>query len=225
MTLKGLCIGSLNYVGESPGTISSGAANADGLDWIVSTTLDWWYMTKEKIEYTDKNLLAFARTILGQKVLAIDLRFETLDELLVKVVGAFADYWMERNPNKDIDPVLVKCWTISIALIYEWKSVVDENFDIAEVRASARTWVKGSASCTYDRRFFLLGRTMGTAPKEAHEGDIVCVPLGCPLPMVLRRIEDYHVVVGAAYIDGYMDGEALDLLEGGRLALQDFELR
>ena len=72
----------------------------------------------------------------------------------------------------------------------------------------------------WDKRFFLLsGRTsyrLGIAPSGAQEGDILCVLLGCSVPVVLRPLDKSdprcgYKLVGEAYIHGVMDGEALAL--------------
>ncbi|PMD62665.1 uncharacterized protein K444DRAFT_610698 [Hyaloscypha bicolor E] len=60
---------------------------------------------------------------------------------------------------------------------------------------------------------------LGTAPREARKGDLVCVLLGCGIPLVLRSVNQEKgtfELVGECYIDGYMRGEVLvDLLYGG----------
>lgn len=42
--------------------------------------------------------------------------------------------------------------------------------------------------------------------------------------MVFRRIGDHRIVIGEAYVEGYMYGEAIDLLEIGELKTEMFEL-
>lgn len=53
---------------------------------------------------------------------------------------------------------------------------------------------------------------------------MVCVLLGCTVPMVLRPVADQDEVIGDIYFDGIMFGEALEALEMGAVDLQDFEL-
>ncbi|KAH6677902.1 hypothetical protein F5X68DRAFT_213396 [Plectosphaerella plurivora] len=55
---------------------------------------------------------------------------------------------------------------------------------------------------------------LARVPKTAEKGDIFCVLPGCPSTLLLRpapKVEDGkgHAVVGEAYLDGYMNGEAL----------------
>ncbi|KAI1122206.1 heterokaryon incompatibility protein-domain-containing protein [Nemania abortiva] len=51
---------------------------------------------------------------------------------------------------------------------------------------------------------------IGVAPREAHNGDQICVILGCNVPMLLRHVsEDKYRLVGACYTSGIGRGEAL----------------
>jgi hypothetical protein len=71
----------------------------------------------------------------------------------------------------------------------------------------------------WDKRFFMLPITeesslFGLAPSKAQEGDIVCILLGCSVPVVLRPIDEDdekcgHEFIGEAYVYRMMDGEAL----------------
>ncbi|KAF7536302.1 hypothetical protein G7054_g4638 [Neopestalotiopsis clavispora] len=58
------------------------------------------------------------------------------------------------------------------------------------------------------------GGLIGMAPPHARKGDIVCVLLGCSVPVVLREVRtDPHLVytfVGECYVHGIMDGEIMD---------------
>ena len=51
---------------------------------------------------------------------------------------------------------------------------------------------------------------IGLGPLTMQPGDLVCVLLGCSIPMVIRsEAPNRHVLVGECYIHGVMDGEAL----------------
>jgi hypothetical protein len=54
--------------------------------------------------------------------------------------------------------------------------------------------------------------------------DLICILLGCPFPMVLRKISDHYELRGQIYVDGIMQGEAMACLDTGECSLQDFEL-
>ncbi|KAL8889084.1 MAG: hypothetical protein Q9215_003583 [Flavoplaca cf. flavocitrina] len=58
--------------------------------------------------------------------------------------------------------------------------------------------------------FVTADRRLGLAPEATVSGDLVCVILGCPCPLILRPSNNSsHEVVGECYIDGIMDGGAL----------------
>jgi hypothetical protein len=86
-----------------------------------------------------------------------------------------------------------------------------------------------SAGLTMNRRrmFISKEKTVGLAPWDAEQGDIICVLLGCRFPVVLRPrgpSDNYYVLVGEAYIEGFMDGEAIVGLEEGYFSLNTFEI-
>lgn len=59
------------------------------------------------------------------------------------------------------------------------------------------------------RKFFVTdGGLMGLGPEKMQSGDVVCVFLGAPVPMILRTSHDAKfLVVGDCYIQGIMNGE------------------
>lgn len=62
-------------------------------------------------------------------------------------------------------------------------------------------------------------------PNRVRTGDLICVLLGCLVPMTLRPVDDHFEVIGDAYLDGVMFGEAIEALRKGIVGLRDFELR
>ncbi|KAK2626463.1 hypothetical protein QTJ16_003638 [Diplocarpon rosae] len=52
------------------------------------------------------------------------------------------------------------------------------------------------------------GGSIGLIPKEALFYDQVWILFDCPVPVVMRPLDDCYEVVGVAYIDGFMHGEA-----------------
>ena len=75
------------------------------------------------------------------------------------------------------------------------------------------------------RRFFLSeAGLIGAAPWNAKEGDVICVLLGCSSPVILRREDGHYVLIGEAYIDDFMNGDAIMGLENGELVLETFEI-
>jgi hypothetical protein len=82
-----------------------------------------------------------------------------------------------------------------------------------------------SSQPTVHRRFFMsYKKYMGLAPAESKSGDFVCIVFGCDKPVILRQIDDHYIFIGEVYFHGWMDGEALSLLDSGQLQAQDFEI-
>jgi hypothetical protein len=65
---------------------------------------------------------------------------------------------------------------------------------------------------------------IGRGRELVKAGDIVCILLGCAVPMVLRPIDGHYELVAEAYVPGIMHGEAMTALKEGRKTLQEFEL-
>lgn len=59
-------------------------------------------------------------------------------------------------------------------------------------------------------------------------GDQVCVLLGCSVPTILRQVpnieREEYILIGESYINGMMDGEAIDKLGKGEYKLQQITL-
>jgi len=68
---------------------------------------------------------------------------------------------------------------------------------------------------------------MAMIPHTAKEGDILCVLYGSRLPHVLRKVrgeEGTYTMVGTAYVHGFMDAEAIEWRDQGKLKEQRFKL-
>ena len=77
----------------------------------------------------------------------------------------------------------------------------------------------------YGRRLLITAQGfIGMARNEAQQGDIVCILLGCSIPVILRPSADHlsYKLVGESYIQGVMDGVAMEGLKGGQYKLEDF---
>lgn len=57
-----------------------------------------------------------------------------------------------------------------------------------------------------------------------HGDDIICVPLGCSTPVILRKHGEGYLFVGDVYVDGYMYGKAMDEMGQGIRQLETFVL-
>jgi len=83
-----------------------------------------------------------------------------------------------------------------------------------------------SAYGTAGRKVFITGpiTQLGRCEPDLQTGDLVCVILGCAVPMILRPVDSHFEVIGEAWLYGIMKGEAMTALEQGKVDLREFEL-
>jgi hypothetical protein len=67
---------------------------------------------------------------------------------------------------------------------------------------------------------------VGMAPCRARKGDIICVLLGCSIPIVLQEHEDEdsYEFVGKCYLHRFMNGEILEKVDSQRRRIERFWL-
>ncbi|KAJ6779832.1 hypothetical protein PWT90_08796 [Aphanocladium album] len=68
--------------------------------------------------------------------------------------------------------------------------------------------------------------SMCVVPEEAQQGDVVCVMHGCSVPVILRKTPSAaeYIFVGACYMYGFMDGEAIAMQRSGKLVEEKISL-
>ncbi|KAE9373140.1 HET-domain-containing protein [Stipitochalara longipes BDJ] len=87
--------------------------------------------------------------------------------------------------------------------------------------SSTHGFLDFAATIVKIRSFVITKRGyVGTGPHRIERGDLVCVLLGCPVPLIIRKQGSNFIVVGEAYIYGMMHGEMIDELESGRFELE-----
>lgn len=78
------------------------------------------------------------------------------------------------------------------------------------------------------RRRYMISKTglQGIVPQDCFQGDIICLPLGCAVPVILRKEEhaQHYTFIGEAYINSYMYGEAIKEVNDGFRILETFEV-
>jgi len=75
------------------------------------------------------------------------------------------------------------------------------------------------------RRIFICDSNLiALGPETVETGDIVCILLGCSVPVVLRPKDGHYIFLGEACVPGYMYGKAIEELEDVNSTLQSFEL-
>ncbi|CAE7199910.1 hypothetical protein PTNB73_06170 [Pyrenophora teres f. teres] len=64
--------------------------------------------------------------------------------------------------------------------------------------------------------------TFGEENEQSRAGDLIAIIFGCSTPLAIRPCGDRFQVLGEAYVQGLMDGEAIDALREGKHATQSF---
>jgi hypothetical protein len=122
----------------------------------------------------------------------------------------FALGLLGRYPHLKLDPHLMSYVQNFVSLsLGQQKQTLTENFTNAM-----------TGRCFATTRNGLLCLGSGALQVE----DIVCVPLGCSTPIILRRRGDGFTFIGDIYVDGYMGGKAIDDCNNGWLKVETFAI-
>ena len=76
---------------------------------------------------------------------------------------------------------------------------------------------KMNKACFNRRPYLTRKGLVGLGPRDVRQGDVLCIIYGSYSPLILRPVESStgkareFELVGEAYCDGLMDGEALEL--------------
>ena len=62
----------------------------------------------------------------------------------------------------------------------------------------------------------------GSDSDQTWQGDLIAIIFGCSTPVVIRPYGQRFKVIGEAYVQGLMDGEAMELLKSGGVQSQNF---
>ncbi|TGO61471.1 hypothetical protein BCON_0027g00600 [Botryotinia convoluta] len=83
-----------------------------------------------------------------------------------------------------------------------------------------------SACWTMNRRRFIVSDTgiIGLGPWNCYKNDLICILPGCRFPVILRKTDNHYILVGEAYIDGFMYGEGIRGVKNGLYDLETFEI-
>jgi hypothetical protein len=100
--------------------------------------------------------------------------------------------------------------------LWDYPNRPDHNYYLRDLTEDDARNMSLSALSLISRRLVTTSTGyLGLAPEEAHNGDKVGVLYGCNFPVVLRPAGDSFQYIGECYIDGLMDGEAIDAQERG----------
>jgi hypothetical protein len=79
----------------------------------------------------------------------------------------------------------------------------------------------------YDFSFnfnFFLSLKVGLGPPRTQPNDIICILLGCSVPIILRQDGRNFMLLGESYTHSLMHGEVLKGVETGLFSLQEFRI-
>ncbi|KAL2170368.1 hypothetical protein VTG60DRAFT_4954 [Thermothelomyces hinnuleus] len=120
------------------------------------------------------------------------------------------DMYTGRNAILYSSPIVDPAATYRAALL-AWRqrrgfrgSVTGQKMDPVETfQMQASTTVAGRGFATTQRGY------IGLVPPVAQVGDLVVVIMGATVPHVVRKVQSGYLLVGDAFVHGYMYGEAL----------------
>jgi hypothetical protein len=102
-----------------------------------------------------------------------------------------------------------------------WQDIVSSGGptdDIAEALNTVRANVLHRKLIISDRGYIGLG------PIVARKSDMICILYGCSVPVIIRKVGDHYLFIGECYVQGLMDGQALELLKQGKAREVMFDL-
>ncbi|KAI0126374.1 heterokaryon incompatibility protein-domain-containing protein [Xylariales sp. AK1849] len=146
-------------------------------------------------DYAEEIHKAFCRTLCFDQVSTTSKGAKGWTEICYHV---FASLIRERLPHLPLDRDLQQC--------------ADANVGVAPEDRRGILLDK-CASCMMSRCFFLThDGLMGLGTGFMDPDDVVCVPLGCNTPILLRQegSSGEYRYVGDVYVDGYMHGKAVE---------------
>ena len=186
---------------------------------------NWWKLVVGTEESSSAEHEAFVRTLTRDKINQEHLGPSTKSEFFHGLLGYIG---LMFSNAKLIDPssFMLNYWILFLDQRAQATPTKSRSIIESELVAIMETWIALIHDYIWDRRFFISStKAMGLASREIREGDIICIPLGCCHPIILRKEENHYINLGEAYVDGYMYGETMEMLERGELKLEDFELR
>jgi hypothetical protein len=78
----------------------------------------------------------------------------------------------------------------------------------------------GAHPYTFRRKLFVTTKGyLGIGEDHSRPGDIVAILMGGQLPFILRKSGGYHALIGEAYVDGFVDGEAMERPEAREMTV------
>jgi hypothetical protein len=99
------------------------------------------------------------------------------------------------------------------------------NQDQEKYRSNRRTAMFQPANWDGEYMFRTDTGYIGLCGGEMKAGDLLCVLFGCEHPVVLRRVGYEYLFLGKCFVLGFMDGEAVRMVDEGKLQVEQFDIR
>ena len=220
LTFKGLNISCIGLLGPRP-SMETRYDVENGLIALYS----WWKLLIGIGETSSFEHKAFVRTLTCDRIRQEHLGLSTESEFFFGLLG-YVGLLFSNGKLIDSGSFILNYWILFLDQEAEATPRKSRSTIKSESIAIMEAWKSMIYNRIWDRRFFISSsKAMGLASREIREGDIICIPLGCCHPIILRKEENHYINLGEAYVDGYMYGEAMEMLERGELELEEFELR
>lgn len=93
------------------------------------------------------------------------------------------------------------------------------DISLDDIETHPKTFASRLVDCTspitmQKKLLVTAGGLIGMAPPQARKGDVVCILLGCSVPVVLREVhvghQSMYKFIGECYLHGFMNGEVGD---------------
>jgi hypothetical protein len=185
-----------------------------------------WELVTRIGKTSSADLEAFVRVLVFDRAKKVYLGMRTESEFLLGILGYLGLVFSHSKLIEAETSILLSHWKSYLVLQKKDNTTMEESFVEAEAKVVMESWLTAILGRVWDRRFFIsTSKAMGLASEGVVEGDLICIPLGCCHPVILRKVDDHYINLGEAFVDGYMYGEAMEMLERGELKLEEFELR
>ena len=177
--------------------------SADDFEPTLTAILDWWALSKSLSGTSVQSQEAFVRALCVDRIGAHHMTSHfAKSKLLQWVLGACATLALKFRSEIDLDETLH-----DLAKLHDWSSSPAQE-------ATGMAWVSQISSNILNQRFCVSSSgILGLGPEAIKQGDKICILLGCSLPVILRPIDNHYILIGRAYMDGYMTGEAMEKIE------------
>jgi hypothetical protein len=96
---------------------------------------------------------------------------------------------------------------------------------IARMTDISYRFASATIAASVNRTFFISkSGYMGMGPRLLEKGDVICVMLGCNVPLLLRNCGDHYILVGECFVWGLMDGEVMRMKRKAEYWLDTFRV-